>query len=294
MKEITGKGIKKIFCAVWAFFFAFSAFSCGGANESSETFYTDVYILAGQSNAVGYTLFSGCDEIYKTGFENVKIFQGGEQETYNPTKVGAWFSIKTGLGQTPNKSGIELGFAEVLSPVYEGSECRIIRYGWGGRTLYNDFAPPSVMEEDDPETRGQYYRNIVDTVEKGLESMEAEGLTPRIRAIFWMQGEHDATQEQYAEAYEENLTALIGDMRVLYGDVWFVIGQIAANSPNNSRYAPTVIAAQNAVAEKTEKTFVVDTSDLPLDVEKDPWHWQISEMLELGRRFGEFVKQVIL
>ncbi|MBQ8884784.1 MAG: hypothetical protein IJY62_00195 [Clostridia bacterium] len=288
--------IKRILSVAFACLFVFAASSCKDKKSPSEPegTYTDVYILAGQSNAVGYTLISGCEEEYKTGFKNVKIFQDGEQKQHNPTKINAWFSVKTGLGQTPNKSGIELGLAKTLSPVYADAECRIIRYGWGGKTLYNDFTPPSIIKENDSETRGQHYRNAVETVKNGLSSMEKEGLTPRIRAILWMQGEHDATQKQFAEAYESNLQALIGALRAEFGDVYFLIGQIAANSPNNSRYAPTVIAAQNAVSEQMENVFVIDTADLPLDIQKDAWHWQLPEMLELGNRFGEFIKQVIL
>lgn len=254
----------------------------------------DVYLLFGQSNAVGYTLFQGCDDEYILGYDNIKIYQDGEQSQYNKGNVNKWLKVKAGLGQTSNKCGIEIGFSKVLTSEYENSECRIIRYGWGGKTLYNDFAPPSILKVNDFETRGQYYRNAIETAKRALKTINDEGKTPNVRAILWMQGEHDATVKEYAEAYADNLTALINDLRSEFKNAPFLIGQIALNSPNNSRYVDVVVSAQNQVAENVKDTYLIDTSDLMLDIEKDSWHWQFPEMLELGVRFGEYVKQVIL
>ena len=284
---------KKFLSILLGFVFLLGTFAVSACGKKQEESGTDVYLILGQSNAVGCTPIAGCDETYTTGFDNIKLWQDGHQSTSNPTTVNQWLNVKAGLGVDPQSCGIELGFSEVLSPVYGERECRIIRYSWGGKNLYRDFTPPSALAEGDT-SRGHYYREAVKTITQAIVNLEESGLKPRVRAILWMQGEADATKIEYAAVYKNYLKALIRDLRALVGDAWFIIGEIASNCPHTVELAPMVQEAQASVAAEMDRAFLIQTDDLLLDLDCDEWHWQLPEMLTLGRRFGEVVKQLVL
>ena len=117
----------------------------------------DVYLIAGQSNAVGSTLIAnGAGPCYE--YQNNKSFADSsiryENVLYNhhahPTTKGSGYMITNfvpvtqGLGYTSTKShiGPELGMAEYLDPIYaqkENTDAIIVKVAAGGTTLIRHY-----------------------------------------------------------------------------------------------------------------------------------------------------------
>ncbi len=189
----------------------------------------DIYLIAGQSNAAGYTVYDSdklqaMDERYVNGFSNI-YYTGAVAAVRDIDSTLREFSIqnvKAGLGIYENRIGPELGLAEELSSVYNeetGAYAGFIKYAVGGSSLLTDsgketWASPSykaglTLEADDTGT-GALYESFLKEVENGLEAYREAGFYPVIKGIYWMQGEADRYNvSEYIKAFP----ALMSDMR---------------------------------------------------------------------------------
>ncbi|MBQ5926656.1 MAG: hypothetical protein IIX01_01880, partial [Clostridia bacterium] len=123
----------------------------------------DVYLIAGQSNAVGYSNVSSVDSSrvkseYQTGFDNI-YFYGRSEWAYHTTYNTP---VKFGQGQNADRFGAEVGIADVLQPYYtdaSGKEAIIVKYSAGGTYLtdntvhsftetFGNWCPPSKKSGD--------------------------------------------------------------------------------------------------------------------------------------------------
>ena len=264
----------------------------------------DVYLIAGQSNAVGF----GSDGLsasilndtrYTDGFENVLYYGVAENNV-----VSELVPVTVGLGKNTTSVGAEVGIASALGD----SKSAIIKHAIGGTYLYptTDGTPaqtygtwtsPSYIEKygvnTDGNKMGDIYEEFIKTVTNGIALLKAEGYTPVIKGIWWMQGEAETPYESRANAYEELLTMLIADMRADVGAIVgadlsslpFVMGKIKRNPDpayTQHKYVDVVNAAQVAVTSKVEKTFIVDTESLP---QLDGWHYTADAQHWIGTQF---------
>ncbi len=284
------------------------------AEETGAKGEIEVYLIAGQSNAVGYgeaSKLTATDERFTNGFDNVLYY--GEHEhwdnddnkpplTFVPTKVG--------LGQNATRSGAEIGIASALGD--NGKMNAVIKCAWGGTSIYNSTAEislkygtwtsPTYIKNHNISTEGnkcgRLYTWFLETVAHGLEMLEADGYTPVIKGMWWMQGEAETGGEKSANAYNELLTTLINDMRRDLSEITgtnqstlpFVMGEITSNhaSFGNSTpaYLDVVCKAQLDVAAALENVFVLDTTGL---LQQDNWHYTADSQVTIGEKFVEIV-----
>ena len=100
----------------------------------------NVYLIAGQSNAVGYGMDTGkvianSDERFTNGFENVLYY--GKQERWNGGMLDEGFQPLTiGMGVAADRSGAEIGIASAIAD--NGGMNAIIKCAWGATHLYPD------------------------------------------------------------------------------------------------------------------------------------------------------------
>lgn len=128
------------------------------ALPETESGAIDIYLIAGQSNASGYTMISsggygGADYAYnnysqdlKDGFSNV-LYAGtarGDSNnfaTLSENRQDTFIGVKLGLGQSTYKVGPEAGMAVTLSKYYNTASektAAIIKFAHGGTCLtYN-------------------------------------------------------------------------------------------------------------------------------------------------------------
>lgn len=269
----------------------------GGTVEEPQEQPLDVWILAGQSNAAGYSNLNGVvtngsgtyrdalaaedarntngyDVLY-CGAVDILASQGLPSVTVR--------SVSMGLGKSAEYIGPESGMANVLS-----EDAAIIKFAVGGTFLcdfegitdptqrYGNWASPSMTQKAREEGKtihennGLLYDRFLETVRRSKRALEDLGYTLHIRGIAWMQGEADDATAAFAAEYEEDLTLFLGDLR---SDIAEIMGDITGEgyaikigkiSPSGSYggYITQVRAAQDAVAAAMTNVVTVETEDL--------------------------------
>ncbi len=276
----------------------------------------NVYLIAGQSNAVGYGMdttrsLANSDPRFTNGFENVLYY--GVQERWNGKNLDNGFEpVKLGMGVASDRSGAEIGIASALAE--NGEMNAIIKCAWGATHLYPDttydisltqgtWTSPTYIKNNNVDTSvnpliGNMYTRFEDTVIKGLQLLIEEGYTPVIKGIWWMQGEAEMFTYQMASAYRELLETLIFDMRNTLsaasgydcGNVPFVCGLPKWNTKNSAppTYQGMVRTAMQTVAVNLENVGCVDC--MPLN-QHDDWHFDAEGQLYLGESFIGMVEE---
>ncbi len=280
------------------------AFAAENTSESRGEI--DVYLIAGQSNAVGF----GSDGLstsilndprYTEGFEDVLYYGRGDSNV-----ISELVPVKVGLGKDTASVGAEIGIASAVSGSNRMSA--VIKHAVGASYLYpttdgsvsvtsGTWTPPSYIEKYGVDTSnnkiGDIYEAFLKTVTDGVALLKEEGYTPVVKGIWWMQGEAETNNKSRSEAYEELLTMLIAEMKKDVGAIVgadlsslpFVMGKITRNpDPSYSQpaYIDLVNAAQVAVTSKVDKTFIVDTGSLR---QLDGWHYCADAQHWIGTQF---------
>jgi alpha-galactosidase len=145
-----------------------------------------------------------------------------------------------GFGVPDNRFGPELEFGRMVGDSYSGGMTLLIKVCWGGKDLGVDFRPPSrgrlniyttwypnregKEKEEFPwvvdEAYGKNYRTTVESVKTVLGRIESgeiygEKLTTwDLKGLLWWQGWNDLIYTEKVEEYEENLKALVRDLRI--------------------------------------------------------------------------------
>ena len=290
-------------------------------NENNNENYEDidmesniinVYLIGGQSNAVGYgqdtgNVLANTDSRFINGFDNVLYFSN--QERYSGADTNVEFKpVKIGFGNNSDTCGAEIGIANAVKD--NGEMNAIIKCAWGATHLYPDinynvsleqgtWTSPSYIEKHnlDLETYphiGGMYRWFEETVAQGIKLLIEEGYTPVIKGMWWMQGEAEMGSKQMSDAYEELLRTLIFDIRNTVGEITgydcsdmpFVFGLPSWNSPypNAPVYQEEVRNTMSKVANDTSfvNAAYVDTRG---QNQHDMWHFDAAGQKYLGENF---------
>ena len=282
-----------------------------GAVGTSDKGVIEVYLIAGQSNAVGYGKgeVSVEDERITEGFEDV-LYYGVHQYSDNDDNLPPkeFTPVKLGLGRNTESCGAEIGIARAVSG--NGKNSAVIKCAYGGTALNNVYisksiecgtwTSPSYIEKNNMPTDNEYkigrlYNLFLNTVANGIDMLKSEGYTPVIKGIWWMQGEAETSSSLYAAEYEAALTDLINDLRSDIGKIMdlnlstlpFVMGEITRN-PNTTqpKYIENVRQAQRNTAEKMTNVSIVKTEGL---AQHDEWHYTAEAQRIIGEKFVEIV-----
>ncbi len=286
--------MKKISLFALTMLFAVGLFPVTGRAENEKT--ADIYIIAGQSNAVGSSITHP-----GTASPNVPnvLYYGAvdrspEQSGYQNHGLEP---VRNGLGAENEKSGFEVGMAEVLNGLdrYQKGEATavIIKYAAGGTSIKSNeslgsWYPPTLLRRDFPDAdytkdgmnyrdlEGYQYRMLLEEVAGGIKALRENGYTKFcISGVFWMQGETDTSR---VSAYEEALPVLISDLRRDLGEIVgqdlqkmpFYIGEISRTFHSASDYLcvqsnEALIEAQNRIAASVPYTYVAKLADYAIN-----------------------------
>lgn len=276
----------------------------------------NVYLIGGQSNAVGYGMDTGykiaaSDERFIDGFDNVLYFGAQERWSTEEYPDKAFAPVKLGYGVDFNRSGAEIGIASAIAD--EGEMNAIIKCAWGATHLYPDtyydislrqgtWTSPSYINKHHPNTNdnpliGRMYNWFKDTVFEGLRLLKEQGYTPVIKGMWWMQGEAEMFTPEMSSAYEELLETLIFDVRSTLseitgydlGEMPFVCGLPKWNTNNGPApaYQEKVRDAMSGVADRLLNVGTIDCMTL---TQHDDWHFDAAGQKYLGERFVSTVK----
>ena len=231
-----------------------------------------VYLLAGQSNMDGHAEVNGLPPELS-----------GVQTDVLAYHKGSWKYLRPGLSKTTKTFGPEVTFGRDMANARPLEHIGLIKYAVGNTNLVNDWAAP----DGNGLGAGPEYVNFMNAVTNALATLDPN-YEPHIEGMLWMQGESDASNLSWAQAYEQNLTEFIVSVRrdVNEPNMPFVIGQISEASIWT--YGAIVRQAQYNVSQTVPLTTMIITSDLPFN--SDGYHYNAEGQMTLGYRFsGQFV-----
>lgn len=276
----------------------------GSALHGEET--RDLILVAGQSNAVGFDAYASelpvdpddkavlfwwrCgdpppDEHDSSGSRTWTTLQ--PQPLGNPLpKVTPSGGTATGLkrqygnfGKPEGGFGPEMGFSrewrkQVKTPL------AIIKVAFSGTSLATDW------RHDDPGESGACYRALIEESRAALAAANAQGVTLRLRALVWVQGESDANAAA-APFYENALGEMLAQLRqdLETPELMALLGVNTRFGNGKNPHVPAIIAAQKALDEKDPHCLYVDTAGAET-LEPSHTHFTAAGTLEVGRRFA--------
>ncbi len=224
-----------------------------------------VLLLAGQSNMVGSGRSADLDRARLP--QAVRIF----------TACG-W----TGLDQSGEHFGPEVGVAEVLAERGEAAQTGLIKHAVGGTSslAWDPDWDPRVAAQTNNAEAGPLYRQLLDRVAAAREHGAIDPV-----GVLWMQGESDARHPDVATSYASTMRRIVNAWRhdLARPDLPVVMG--LADPPANAFPAAEIVqAAQRLLAEDDAHIALVDTTDL--SKQADALHYDSRGVRELGRRLA--------
>lgn len=227
---------------------------------------TLVYLLAGQSNMVGY----------QSGLPGSPYGETQSVQFWNYNNNG-WIDLGPGLGNTVSDIGPEVGFGYAMQALHPDDDIYLVKWGVNSTSLAGPW---------NPNGSGSAYNVFKDRVNAALGSLS--GQSPTIAGMIWMQGETDAASTATADAYAENLTNLIATVRSDFSTpaMPFVVGRIT----DLSVYSGFPGVAQVRAAQETVPGLVgdaswINTDDLAMNPAA-PGHYLAQGQIDLGIRFA--------
>lgn len=289
----------------------------------------DVYFIAGQSNASGYSMYDydqarAEDPRYAYGFTNI-WYAGNSRSTagaFASQRELEWQLARIGLGRSTdsrNYFGPELGMADALSSYYNaesGKTAAIIKYAAGGTSLLNNLGGENAPEGNwvspsyqatltsgvSPLTGG-LYRNLLAEAQKRIGELKDMGYTVHVKGLYWMQGESDVGQEaEYKKAFE----FFVSDIRHDLGEIAdadlssmpIYVGQISETTGGDTSGRPqTFINMQNTLSD-IEGVYIIQSGQYKIGYGFDSgcydvWHWSYRAQLAIGNLAGDKILEVM-
>ncbi|MDD2598281.1 MAG: sialate O-acetylesterase [Kiritimatiellae bacterium] len=122
-------------------------------------------------------------------------------------------------GTNPNNFGPELSFAYCMAEMLPKQNIALIKHAKGGTKLTTEPLHYEVTSwhpgasASDSASFGAEFAAFIHTVTNALAAMRAQGDTPVLSGVLWVQGEADSTSIAAAAAYEQNITRLVARVR---------------------------------------------------------------------------------
>jgi len=269
-----------------------------------------VFILAGQSNMVGFGQLTGNPGTMETYVKGKAkdyghLVDGKGQHvirndvwivnlSYADKEKQGW--LTTGYGASEGHIGPEYGFGFAVGDYYE-DPVLLIKCAWGGRSLQKNFLSPSSDDYPKPRKDGdtgfQYAevlrltKEITGNLKKYFPSHGGKGF--ELVGFGWHQGWNDRINQQAVDVYEKNMVNFVKDIRRDLGiaRLPFVIANTGMGGWDNPlRYKAKVeklmeaqLALSNARNYPAFKGNVagVETRDFQRSLEESPskqgYHW---------------------
>ena len=299
------------------FLIALTSFVCYSNTMSlDDTSRVKVFILAGQSNAVGYNHFKeynhGSDELlHKIAKLDHVMFWPGSNSRLD--LQGLWTKLQLGASaistdETFKQSyGPEIGIGLTLSKALPGDEIAIIKFADGGTGIarsedYNDYIPALVGFDDkgvnwhpptDGKPAGLLYKGLLDNINNALLALKKMNKQYEICGFFWMQGEHEAgISKKMASDYGSLLNNLRGAVRsdLNIKNLPFIVGEI---NTHTWIYGDIARSKQRRACARDSYSILIKTTDLPRGGKGGEAHFTSEGMIILGERFANGIIKFI-
>jgi hypothetical protein len=230
----------------------------------------DLFLLAGQSNMKGRATIPMAPE------ENKKIL-------FFHSKKERWYVARDPLhaqgvpdlidGADNSGTGPAMTFARCLAEKDPQRKVGLIPTAVGGAPI-DGYGPLGAL----------YTRSLLLT----RNAVERAGIETKLRAILWLQGESDATEERYG-SYEANLLDFVDRCRadLRNPELPFIACTIGSFvQKGDFQYGKEINDVLLSLPQKREHTACVDARDLTGHI-GDAMHYDLSSQTEIGKRFAE-------
>ena len=193
-----------------------------------------IFILAGQSNMVGFGQLTGTPGTMETYVKsNPKAYghlvdRNGKHVvrddvwivnlSYKDKEKKGW--LTTGYGASDGHIGPEYAFGFAVGDYYE-DPVLLIKSAWGGRSLSKNFLSPSSMDYPAPKADGdtgfqyaevlRHVNEITGNLKKYYPHYKGKGY--EIVGVGWHQGWNDRIDQKAVDVYEKNMENFINDIR---------------------------------------------------------------------------------
>ncbi|MDO9430936.1 MAG: sialate O-acetylesterase [Phenylobacterium sp.] len=237
---------------------------------------SSLIVVAGQSNALGYTLGpADLPPHLRKPIAKVQIWDPA-RHAFAPLQPG----VNTGSLTNPGAWGPESQLAFRWSQGHPCGDLRLVKYARGETGLA---ATPNDRDWS-PSSHDDVWDKATAELDAAKAALKAEGLPRQVAAVFWMQGETDAQDPAKAKAYRQNLTDLVIRIRARWGDdqTKVYVGQI--DRPPGSKTWEQVRQAQAAVAASVPDVHLIDTDLFPRQP-ADNTHFTGAGQVQLGDGF---------
>ena len=160
----------------------------------------DLFIWVGQSNAQGRKGDASGYPVDANNLDSQILFNW---TVANGSNSGGWVTMQAQTGFFPmGHFGPEVTFSRKLKQA--GYNPAIFKYTQGATSIFQHWLNPG---------KGGLYDNMVTALKKAITTLENQGHTANIRGFIWIQGESDSNSDASANAYFNNLSMLINDIR---------------------------------------------------------------------------------
>lgn len=171
---------------------------------------TQLFILSGQSNMVGWGNSLELDSVARFGHDNrLAMFENGKWQNLKPFKAPSK-NQREGWNITERTFGPEIGFAHALAKAWPDKRIGIVKQAVGGTGIMA--WAPEWNEADAAMTndahKGALYKKLIG---KTLAAKKAGNV--EIRGFLWLQGGKDMIAMETAERYADNLKTLVAAIR---------------------------------------------------------------------------------
>lgn len=264
----------------------------------------ELVIVAGQSNAVGFDAFA--TELPPDPADQAVMFwwRVGDPppDEHDVSSGRAWTHLQPQPKGTPKVTvtaeeraksprqygnfkqpaggfGPEMGFAREWR-ARDARPLAIIKVAFSGTDAARDWNPDLTGEG------GACYRALREEATAAIAAARVRGVTLRLRALVWVQGESDANRND-APAYAANLERMLARLRADL-EAPAMVALLGVNTRfGNGRNAfmPEIMAQQRALAARDPRCRYVDTAGAET-LAPSHTHFTTQGTLEIGRRFA--------
>lgn len=261
-----------------------------------EATYDDVYLIMGQSNASGVSQYAYLASVYPELY--AEYLQGNSKVLISydvDEKVQKkYVPVQFGFGHDETFFGPEIGIADTLSQ--QDKTSYIIKASWSGSCLRDQYVDHNGFKK-------VLYFRYIDFIDGQLNALKKQGKNPRLRGMFWMQGESDSAlndTENYKAAEKYFVDYLRTDLNdYIYDYFNFVDAYISTHTP--AWLFPEIInECKQELADENDHWYCIKTNGedeealnlylkYETNEEEDQAHYDSKSELLLGQAAGRYL-----
>lgn len=167
-----------------------------------------VFILAGQSNMVGWGDSLKLPAEMRDGNDRVLMFENGKWQPLKPFAKAQKHHAR--FGMTEFSFGPEIPFGHAIAKAWPDETIGIVKFAVGGTSILS--WKPDWSKEDADRVRaggrGSLYKELIAKVKQAGQDREIEFV-----GFLWLQGGNDMRNVEVAKEYLDNLKSLVSAIR---------------------------------------------------------------------------------